>query len=74
MNAQEQATKKWLLSRLRSARCGVSLLLSYIDDIGKDLAADRINNEQAALDLGVIEETPLLYLSSFLPPQLSEAA
>jgi hypothetical protein len=46
MNAQEQATKKWLLSRLRSARCGVSLVLSYIDDIGKDLAADRIDNEQ----------------------------
>ena len=69
---QDQATKKWLLHRFRSAHSGVTLVLRTIEDIGRDLAADRITNEQAAYDLNAIEETPLLYLSSLLTP--SEAA
>ena len=52
----------------------VSLVLTCIDEIGKDLAADRIDNEQAACDLGAIENTPLLYLSSLLTPKYSEVA
>jgi hypothetical protein len=70
---QQRATKNWLLSRLRSGRTGIVLVLNYIDEIGKDLAADRITNEQAAHDLNVIEETPLLYLSTFLVPELMGA-
>jgi hypothetical protein len=74
VTTHEQATKAWLLSRLRSARSGVSLVLSCIDEIGQDLAADRIGNEQAALDLNALETTPLLYLSSLLTPDYQEAA
>ncbi len=74
MTEQQRATKNWLLSRLRSARAGTTLVLNYIDEIGKDLAADRISNEQAAIDLNVLESTPLLYLSTFLLPDESEAA
>jgi hypothetical protein len=72
----EQATKKWLLARLRSARSGIQLVLNHVDEIGKDLAADVIGNEQAARDLNALEETPLLYLSYLLTPgdQSSEAA
>jgi hypothetical protein len=52
----------------------VSLVLGCIDEIGKDLAADRIGIEQAASDLSALEETPLLYLSSLLTPDHCEAA
>jgi hypothetical protein len=69
----EQATKKWLLARLRSARSGIVLVLNHVDEIGKDLAADVIGNEQAACDLNALEETPLLYLSYLLTP-VDEAA
>lgn len=70
---QDAATKKWLLSRFRSAYSGALLVVSHIEEIGKDLAADRIDIEQAAWNLNAIEETPLLYLSSLLTP-VGEAA
>ncbi len=71
---QDDATKKWLLSRLRSARSGALLVVNCIDEIGKDLAADRLDIEQAAWNLNAIEETPLLYLSSLVTPEYGEAA
>jgi hypothetical protein len=71
---QDPATKKWLLHRFRTAHSGMTLVQRTIEDIGKDLGADRISNEQAAYDLNAIEETPLLYLSSLLTPEYGEVA
>ena len=71
MTRQDQQ-HQWLLHRLRSAHSGVGLVLRTIEELGKDLAAGRISDEQAGYDLNAIESTPLLYLSSLLTP--SEAA
>jgi len=71
---QDRPTRNWLLARARSAYSGAELVKQAIGQLGKDLAAGRIDNEQAAWDLNAIEETPLLYLSSLLTPACSEAA
>jgi hypothetical protein len=39
MNLSEQATKKWLLTRLLSARSDIQLVLNHVDEIGKELVA-----------------------------------
>ena len=71
---QDPATKNWLLHRFRSAHSGMTLVQRTIEELGKDLAADRIGVEQAAWDLNAIEETPLLYLSSLMTPAYGEVA
>lgn len=68
MNGAEQATKNWMLARLRTVRSGLQLVIAHVDDLGGELARDKISAKEAAYDLTVLEETPVHWLGHILTP------
>jgi hypothetical protein len=74
MTHQEQATKKWLLARVRTIRAGIMLIVAQLDEIGIDLADGVITSEQAMTDLTCLEQLPVYFAAHILSPTSDEAA
>jgi hypothetical protein len=75
VTAQDEATKKWLLARMRVIRAGILLIIAEIDEIGISLKNDFITPEHAARDLTCLEELPVHFAAHVLmPSEYNEAA
>ena len=72
MTPSEKATHVWLIQRLRTVRAGLALVMTQVDAIGAELAAEKIAAETAAFDLHTLEITPLYRLADLFDP--AEAA
>jgi hypothetical protein len=68
MTPQEQATKKWLLARMRTIRAGMMLVVARLDEIGIDLTDDSITAEMAAHDVTALEEMPVYFAAHIFSP------
>jgi len=73
MTPQEEATKQWLLARLRSIRTGVQLIIHEIDEIGVSLKHDYITPEHAAHDLTCLETLPVHIAAAIFTPLSADA-
>lgn len=68
MTPQEQVTKRWLLNRLRIISSGMSLVRDKINEIGIELAEDKITPEMAVRSVTALEEMPLYHIAHIFSP------